>query len=226
MMKAAEHAPRRSPWLRVLATLAALLPVPACSMMKEAMDNPPESEYTQATAYAPMEAAAAEAVAALQDFPGFERRLWAELPCSRNGVDDPNFTNIEIEYRFSLPDSESEPVRTAYVDRLREHWTSLGYEITIDEATELADRTDYSLSAAREDGISFWYWVSGYVVLRIQSGCVPVSDHAEIEYIPPTGGIEPAGEGDVVGEYFPDGIPTSHEAIAPFEAPEHYEDDL
>jgi hypothetical protein len=220
------RASRRSPWFRALALPAALLALAACSIMEEAMDSPPESQYTQAEAYAPMEAAAAEAVAALSDFPGFEQRLWAELPCSRNGVDDPDFTNIEIEYRFSLPDSASPLVRETYVDALRELWTSLGYELTLDEATELADRTDYSLAATREDGISLWYWVSGYVVLRIQSGCVPVSDHADIEYVPPTGGVEPGGEHDIVGEYFPEGVPTAHEAVAPFESPESYEGDL
>jgi hypothetical protein len=57
-------------------------------------------------------------------------------------------------------------------------------------------------------------------------GCVPVSDKADIEYIAPAGGIEPGGKGDNVGEYFPDGIPAVHEAVAPFDSPEHFDDQL
>ncbi|WP_133884140.1 hypothetical protein [Glycomyces sp. NRRL B-16210] len=179
-----------------------------CGLVPGTAGGPPESAYTQAEAYAPMEAAAAEAAAALPDFPGFERRLWSESPCSHNGVDDESYTAIEIEYRFDLEDSESALVREDYVDALRDHWTGLGYRIGRDEATELEDRTDYSLVAEREDGIDLWYWVAGYVVLRVQSGCVPVSDPSEVEYVPPIGDIEPGGEHDLVSTYFPDGIPT------------------
>lgn len=216
---------RGRPTLRLLAALAALLPLPACSTLEEAMDTPPESRYTQAEAYAPMEAAVAEAVAALPDFPGFEERLWTELPCDRGGVPDPEYTNIEIEYAFSLPDSGTPLVRESYVAALREHWTAAGHEITIDEATEKAERTDHSLAATREDGISLWYWVSGYTVLRVQSGCVPVSDAGDIEYVPPAGGVEPGGEGDKVGEYFPEGVPAG-QAVNPFDPPDSYEDAL
>lgn len=189
---------------RITASVAALVSAGGCGLL----GGPPETEHTQAEAYAPMEAAVANAVSALPDFPGFERRLWGELECSHRGISNDEYTEIEIEYRFSLPDSESPLVRETYVDELRAQWEALGYEITRDEATELEDRTDYSLSAERDDGIGLWYWVSGYVVLRVQSGCVPVSALDEIEYIPPAGGIEPGGENDDVGAYFPDGIPT------------------
>lgn len=192
----------------------------SCGSEWNNMDTPPESEYTQAEAYAPMEQAVTDAVESLPDFPGFEQRSWAELPCSHNGVDDPDYTNIEIRYRFSDADSESQQVRTEYVDILREYWSSQGYSITTDEPDELAERTDYDLVAEREDGISLWYRVWGRAGLLVQSGCVPVSDVSEIEYIPPMGGIEPGGEHDLVDEYFPDGIPAegeSTDAIAPFE---------
>jgi hypothetical protein len=199
----------------------------ACSNPKEDMEAaPPESVYTQAEAYAPMEAAAAETVAALEDFPGFEDRSWNEMPCSHNGIDDPDYTQIEIRYLFSLPDSETDLVREEFVNALRDHWTSLGYRITTDDSVEGAERTDRNLVAVREDGISLWYAVGGYAGLFIGSGCVPVSDKAEIEYVPPTGGIEPGGPNDRVGDYFPEGIPTQHEAIAPFESPESYDGDL
>ncbi|MCC3764609.1 hypothetical protein K3N28_16240 [Glycomyces sp. TRM65418] len=201
------------------------------------MDSPPESQYTQAEAYAPLEAAVADMVEVLPDFPGFERRLWRELACSHNGVDDPEYTNVELVYEFSVEDSATELVRERYVDALREHWTSLGYEITQDQRQELASgRVDRDLSADREDGVHLWYSAWGLVAVTVQSGCVPVSDHSDIEYIPPTGGIEPGGEGDLVGDYFPDGIPTDQAAAVdpfaatraasgpvPFESPDSYE---
>lgn len=210
----------------VLAALLALFTT-ACSNPKEDMEAaPPESVYTQAEAYAPMEAAAAETVAALEGFPGFEKRSWAEMPCSHNGVDDPDYTKIEIRYLFTLPDSGTDLVREQFVQALRDHWTALGYRITTDDSVEGAERTDRNLVAVREDGISLWYAVGGYVGLFIGSGCVPVSDTADIEYVPPTGGIEPGGPNDLVGDYFPDGIPVTHQAVAPFESPESYDEDL
>jgi hypothetical protein len=206
----------------VLATFPA-----ACSNPEELMETaPPASAYTQAEAYAPMEAAAAEAVAALPDFPGFEQRSWAEMPCSHNGVDDPDYTKVEIRYRFALPDSQAPLVREQYVDLLRDHWTGLGYEITTDDSVEGEERTDRNLVALREDGVSLWYAVGGYTGLFVNSGCVPVSDPADIEYVPPTGGITPGGSGDLVGDYFPEGVPTAREAIAPFEPPADYDDHL
>lgn len=207
--------------LRRLAAAGAVLALASgCAAVDGVLGAPPESAYTQAEAYAPMEEAVAEAVAVLPDFPGFEGRDWHELTCSHGGVGDDEYTNIEIEYAFSVPDSETPLVRETYVDALREHWTGLGYEITRDESTELEDRTDHSLSAEREDGIGLTFWVTGRTVLRVNSGCVPVSDPGEFEYIAPAGGIQPGGEQDDVGRYFPDGIPTAHGAAAPFESRE------
>ncbi|MEU5872436.1 hypothetical protein AB0A73_12870 [Glycomyces sp. NPDC047369] len=223
--------------LAPLTALAAVVSLSACSSPGADMNHPPESEYTQAEAYAPMEAAAADAVLALPDFPGFDRRIWTELPCSHDGIDDPEYTSIEIDYEFTLEDSESELVRETYAESLRDHWTSLGYEITDEYETERGDRVDRGLVVQREDGIVLWYRVVGIVSLTVQSGCVPVSDPSEIEYLPPTGGIEPGSEDDLVGDYFPDGIPTDQAAavdpfanaqaigaLVPFTPPGSYED--
>ncbi|WP_335989633.1 hypothetical protein [Glycomyces sp. MUSA5-2] len=201
------------------------------------MNQPPQSEYTQAEAYAPMETAASEAAAALPGFPGFHRRSWAELPCSHDGIDDPEHTTVEIRYEFSIEDSGTDSVRSEYVDVLRDLWTGQGNEVTEDSQTTRGERLDRELVAVRDDGINLWYSVTGIVVLFIQSGCVPVSDPSEIEYIPPVGGIEPGSENDLVGDYFPDGIPTDQAAavdpfadaqaigaLVPFTPPESYED--
>lgn len=189
-------------------------------------DQPPPSVYTQAEAYAPMEAAVADLVGALPDFPGFEKRVWAKNPCGHNGVDDPRYTNVEIEYRFSKTDSQNPLVRERYVDVLREYFTSLGYPIVADQESEARDRTDRDLIAFRpSDEVRIWYSVAYYTAVRVRSGCVPVSDLSEIEYVPPTGGIVPGGRKDLVGKYFPDGIPVA-DAVNPFESPESYEDSL
>ena len=226
-MSAAPDRAGRRLRLAVAVAVIAALPATACSTTKDAMEAaPPESAYTQAEAYAPMEAAAAETVDALADFPGFEKRSWTEMPCSHNGIEDPDYTKIEIRYLFTLPDSESELVRDQYTEALRGHWTELDYTIATDEAVEGADRTDRNLVAVREDGISLWYAVGGYVGLFIGSGCVPAGDKSEIEYIAPTGGIEPGGANDLVGDYFPEGIPATREAIAPFATPESFEGHL
>jgi hypothetical protein len=220
----------------IAAGISALL-LSACSPLEDDMDSPPETTYTQAEAYAPMEEAAADVVAVLPDFPGFEKRVWTELPCNHDGKDDPDYTSIEIHYSMSIEDSGTAPAREEYVEVLREHWTGLGYEVTYDETDELANgRTDRNLAAKREDGITLWYRVWGVVGLVIQSGCVPVSEVSEFEYIPPAGGIEPGGDMDRVEEYFPDGIPTDQAASIdpfagtraaagpiPFDSPDSYE---
>lgn len=210
----------RSTWFK-LGLVALVLVIAVVIIVKVTeMNTPPDSVYSQAEAYAPMEAAAADAVAVLPDFPGFEQRSWGEMPCSHNGVDDPDYTNIEIRYRMSGESSTEDRVRGEYVDLLREHWSSLGYQITYEAESERADGgTARDIAVKREDGITLWYSVAGYASLMIQSGCVPVSDPADIPYVPPAGGIEPGGEGDKLRNYFPDGVPTdatSDEAIAPF----------
>ncbi|MFG3341729.1 hypothetical protein [Glycomyces sp. NPDC048151] len=195
--------------------------------LEEAMsEQPPTPAYTQAEAYAPMEAAVADIVAVLPDFPGFERRVWGKTPCSHDGVQDPDYTNVEIEYRFTKEQSQTPLVRERYVDILREHWTALGYRIIADRTLEARDRIDRELIAFRpDDRVKLWYSAAFYTVVRIRSGCVPVSDLGEIEYVPPSGGIVPGGRNDRVQRYFPDGIP-SGDAVNPFDSPDSYEDSL
>lgn len=207
-------------WQKLLLVGLVLVAAVYITVKVKDMNTPPESVYTQAEAYAPMEDAAADAVAVLPDFPGFMQRSWAELPCSHNGKVDPDYTNIEIRYMMSVEDSREERVNGQYVELLRDHWTSLGYEIVYEKEREYEDGSaSRSIAVKRDDGITLWYSAAGHAALKIQSGCVPVSDPSEIEYVPPAGGIEPGGEGDKLSRYFPDGIPaeeTSADAIAPF----------
>lgn len=183
-------------------------------------EEPPESTYTEAEAFAPMESAATEAVAVLPDFPGFESRSWNELPCSHNGIDNSDYVNIEIRYGFNDADSMTPLVRETYVDSLREYWEIQGYEIHRDEPSGTGKY--YSLEARREDGINLWYRVSGGVSLLIKSGCVPKSDGSEIQYIPPAGGLAPGSKWDTVDIEGVQGVPEgpSEEATSPFEESE------
>ncbi|MDA1362675.1 hypothetical protein O1R50_23840 [Glycomyces luteolus] len=86
--------------------------------------------------------------------------------------------------------------RETYVDALRELWTDQGYEITWDYTSP--DGEWFELEARRDDGITLWYSVAQAVSLKIQSGCVPASDHSEIQYIPPAGGVVPGSSDDVM----------------------------
>lgn len=225
MTAAGPPAPRRR--LLLPAALALAVAASACSIMENDMDTPPESEYTQAEVYAPAEAAVAELVASLPDFPGFEKRSWAQMPCSHDGVDDPDYTQVEIRYSFSEADSATPLVNERYVELLREQWTSLGYEITRDDAVEAEGGTYRDLMTVTGEGVSLWYSAAFIATLNVGfGGCVPVSEPGEIEYIPPSGGIEPGGPNDGVTRYFPDGVPAAHEAVDPFEAPATYDDQL
>lgn len=187
-----------------LAVVAVVIATAGCGVFGMS-GKPPESAYTQAEAYPPMEQAIADTIEILPDFPGFTYRSWRELPCSHNGIDNSDYTNIEISYGFGEELSTDPKIRETYVDVLREHWAELGYTTRTDEGD---DTGFYNLSVKREDGIALWYSVWGLVNLIVQSGCVPVSDIDEIEYVPPAGGIEPGSDGDIVDRYFPDGIPT------------------
>lgn len=90
------------------------------------MIQPHESTYTQAEAYEPMEQATLELIAVLPDFPGFEIRSWAETPCSHHGIDNSDYTNIEIRYSFSEEISKTALVGETYLEVLREYWNELG----------------------------------------------------------------------------------------------------
>ncbi|RRR99089.1 hypothetical protein [Glycomyces terrestris] len=168
------------------------------------MTEPEPPRRSQADVYAPMEAAAAEAVAALPDFPGFASRTWHEVPCDHGG----EHVRVEIAYMFAEPLWGEPLVRETYADALRGRWEADGLDVHRNEETALASgRVDRNVEALTGDGLNLWYRVSGVVGLVVQSGCVARSAPGEIEYVPPAGGIAPGGPGDLVDAYFPEGVP-------------------
>ncbi|MEU6857933.1 hypothetical protein AB0B28_03510 [Glycomyces sp. NPDC046736] len=196
------------------AAAAVLLATGACSVVDGigGGDEPPQSMYTQAEAFVAMEAVAADMVAVLPDFPGFERRLWLDHPCSHDGVEDPDYVSVEIEYTFAEADAATPLVREEYVDLLKDHWVEQGYEVELDHAVEGDERTDRSLVVSSDENqLQITYRVAHKVPIMITSGCVPVSDPGELEYVPPLGGVEPGSKHDLVAEFFPEGIPAAEE---------------
>jgi hypothetical protein len=208
---------RERPWTGLLftAVVVVMATVTACTggTMNE---QPPETAYNEAEAFAPMEAEVADTIAVLPEFPGFDSRSWNELPCSHNGIDDSDYVNIEIRYGFDDADSATPLVRETFVDVLRERWTELGYDIHRDEPS--ATGKYYALEARRDDGINLWYRVATGVTLLVQSGCVPKSDPGEIQYLPPAGGLVPGSEWDTIDIDGVQGLPEapSEEAVSPF----------
>ncbi|MFG3341730.1 hypothetical protein [Glycomyces sp. NPDC048151] len=193
------------------ATAIALLAFASSCSIAEGLgggEEPPESIYTQAEAYEAMEAAAAETAGTLPDFPGFEGRLWLDHPCSHDGVEDPDYVSVELEYAFSEADAQTPLVREQYADALLEQWEAAGYEILLDDERVSSERTDRSIIAYDEKReLEYLYRVAYTVTLVVTSGCMPVSEPADFTYVPPLGGVEPGGEHDNVGDFFPDGIP-------------------
>jgi hypothetical protein len=185
--------------------------------------EPPERDFDQAGAWEIMEAAAAEAIEDLPDFPGFEVRTIDHLSCSSQGITDPDYVNLELTYEFS-PDVSQDPlVRENYVVLLRQKWTEAGYEITTDSQNG-SDPVHYELEAVRPDGVVYWYNAAGLTWLTIQSGCVKSTGGRE--YNPPCpiplGGV--TRENDRATKYcdttdlvYPDEGQTAN-AVAPFES--------
>jgi hypothetical protein len=202
--------------LSVIAAALATIITGGCMNTDEPAETPPEREFDETTAWIRMEEAAAEAIAELPDFPGFEERRLLELSCSHDGQTDSDYTQLELTYAFSAEDSATDLVHEDYVNLLREQWTGAGYDVHRDEAYG-QNPVFYDLEARRPDGINYWLIAANYTSLVIQSGCVKKSG-AVPECPPPLGGVTP--ENDIAGRRACGGNydePTAEaDAIAPF----------
>lgn len=210
---------RRSHWLTALS--AALLLAGGCvSSQPDKDEQPPERSFDESTAFLLLDAAAAEAVDGLPDFPGFERRTMMRLECTHDGETDEEYVNLELSYEFSETVSEDPLVRETYLDLLRTKWEESGYDIHRDQPSGTGKH--HSLEARRPDGVNYWYRVVDLVVLKVQSGCIKATGGFP-DCPVPLGGV--TRENDQANSYCNDvdtvypGEETTSEAVAPFQGP-------
>jgi hypothetical protein len=208
----------RTPRRRLLAVAAVMATIATGGCMNDdAAEAPPERDFDESTAWSRMEEAAAEAIADLPDFPGFEERMMLELSCEHDGEVDEDYTRFELTYMFSAEASATDLVHEEYVRLLRERWTEAGYDVHRDEAYG-EDPVFHDLEATRPDGLNYWLVAANYTSLTIQSGCVEKSGEPSA-CPPPLGGVP--HENDIAGRQACGGAydePTEEaEAIAPLE---------
>lgn len=186
-------------------------------------EPPPERDFDQSTAWERLEAAAAEAITELPEFPGFFERSMLKLECSHGGEANEEYINLELAYRFSKEDSESDLTRATYLDLFRAKWSEAGYDVHKDQPSGTGKF--HTLEALRPDGINYWYDVSGYVVLKVQSGCIKAIEGGDYNPDCPTplGGV--TRENDHASKYcsnidtvYP-GEEIASEAVDPFATP-------
>lgn len=186
------------------------------------MSEEPEPNYTQAAVIPVMESEVSALINQLPDFPGFSSRIWRETMCRKDGEYTEERVAMEIEYRITGGNTADSISRENYVDTLRNLWIEQGYEITRDGTSP--DGEWFNLEARRDDGITLWYNVAHAVSLFVQSGCVPASDHSDIQYIPPSGGIVPGSSDDIMNRLQDEiqGYPEEpqDEAVSPFDESE------
>lgn len=153
--------------------------------------GPPERDFDQSEAYQIMEDAFQENIEYLDDFPGFESRGYSTSVCENPDRSETGFVRIEITYRFSSEDSDSDLVRHDYFEALEKAWDEAGYDIHRVDISDDGEVKD--VEARRPDGVNYWFRVWDRVVLTIQSGCVRETGIDE-PYIPPVGDVPPEND--------------------------------
>lgn len=224
MRKASVETFIRRAALVAVVLVSAVVTIGACmsSNRDESPIYPPEREFDQTTAWELMHEAAAEAIADLPDFPGFEIRTVKLHYCEQFGETGEEYVSYDLAYEFSEEVSKDPLVRETYVDLLREKWNQAGYDIHRDEPSGTGKY--YSIEATRPDGMNLYYRVAGLTVLHIQTGCI--ESVGGKDYYPPC--LTPLGgvteENDWATKFcsnietvYPSEEATS-EAVAPFES--------
>lgn len=153
--------------------------------------GPPERDFDQSEAYQIIEDAFHENIEYLDDFPGFNQRIYRTRECENPDRSSTGFVRIEIQYRFSEEVSQTDLVRDDYFEQLKEAWDGAGYDVHREDITE--DEEFKDLEARRPDGVNYWYRAWGIASLTIQSGCVQETGIDE-PYIPPAGNVPPEND--------------------------------
>lgn len=195
---------------------AVLLAAGGCMSPKET-EQPPDREFDQSEAWTRLEAAAAEAIEGLPDFPGFQERSLMVMGCGERDQYDVQWVSLELSYLFSEELSADPLTRETYLNLLREKWTDAGYDVHRDTKTS-GEPPHYALEAMRPDGINYWYRAAGYTGLTLQSGCVKKVEDWAPECPEPLGGV--AAENDYTTQKYcttEDSTTEEADAVAPFE---------
>ncbi|WP_026924434.1 hypothetical protein [Glycomyces arizonensis] len=170
----------------------------------------PELEFNRGEAFLRMDEAIAQTIEGLPDFPGFQDRTTLKLDCSEEGRE-----SYEINYTFPEETIGSDLVTKEYFTVLKEHWSSLGWEIHGER--DDVDGNIADIQATRPDGVNIWYSnMLGQAVIHAQVACV----EAEGDPVcgPPLGGVTPENDHTkyCTLETPDDSTSETAEAIAPF----------
>jgi hypothetical protein len=168
----------------------------------------PELEFNLDEAFLRMDEAVAETIAGLPDFPGFYERRTLQLECAEEGRE-----SYEISYTLPEETIGAEQVTVDYFEVLKDHWTSVGWEIHGER--EDADGNIADLQATRPDGVNVWYSnMLGQIVIHSQVACVSAEGSPVCG--PPLGGVLPENDHHKHCELRTPEESESTEAIDPF----------
>lgn len=179
-----------------------------CSTMSPGL---PELEFDRGEAFLRMDEAVAQTIEGLPDFPGFKKRTTLQLDCSEEGRE-----SYEIKYLFPEDTIGSDLVTKEYFPALKEHWTSLGWNVHGERDDVNGNIAD--IQATRPDGINVWYSnLLGQGVIHAQVACVEAEGNPVCG--PPLGGVTPENDSTkyCVVQAPEDTESESTEAIAPFD---------
>jgi hypothetical protein len=189
----------------VVAALTVLV-LGGCSFMSSDL---PELEFNLDEAFLRMDEAVAETIEGLPDFPGFYERRTLQLECPEEGRE-----YYEISYTLPEGTIGAELVTVDYFALLKEHWSSLGWNVHGERDDAHGNIAD--IQATRPDGVNVWYSnMLGQIVIHSQVACVSTEGNPVCG--PPLGGVLPENDSHQDCELLNPEELESTEAIAPFE---------
>jgi hypothetical protein len=178
-------------------SLLALLVVPlmasmsACAILNTDEGPPAMSERYEdlSVLYPAMEGLVTEAIAPLQEFPGFGSRLISTDPCygGEHGLEEFDGTaKAHLKYEFAEEYWDDPEVRVGFLEAVKTNWVSLGYEVEDDATPDGEYRT---ITASPDGELHIRYRSLGVVLVDVyHASCVEASSFDVIE---PAGGVLP-----------------------------------
>lgn len=124
-----------APRILLAFVLTAVLSATSGCMLNDMNTGPPtmSEQYTDLAALYPvMETLVTEAVAPIDDFPGFHSRMIATNTCM-GGEHDleefPDTAKARLDYEFAEDYWDDPAVRVDLLEAVKAHWVELGYEV-------------------------------------------------------------------------------------------------